>query len=84
MCKKNFIPISIGFCVIALESYREILKEYRKSAITLEKKIEKKTSSDNHTRNVMPKFQSCRLNGVATIERTHKSTHTHKHPAELR
>ena len=30
MCKKNFIPISIGFCVIALQSYREIIKKYRK------------------------------------------------------
>ena len=43
MFKKNIIPISICFCVNALESYREILKEYRKSAITLEKtKFEKK------------------------------------------
>ena len=39
MCKKNFIPISICFCVIALQSYREILKKYRKRAITLEKTI---------------------------------------------
>ena len=38
MCKKNFIPISVGFCVIALQNYREILKKYRKKAITLEKK----------------------------------------------
>ena len=38
MCKKNFIPISIGFCVIALQIYREILKKYRKRAITLGKK----------------------------------------------
>ena len=30
MCKKNFIPISIGFCVIALQIYREILKRYKK------------------------------------------------------
>ena len=37
MCKKNVIPISIGFCVIALQSYREILKKYRKGAITLNK-----------------------------------------------
>ena len=37
MCKKNFIAISICFCVIALQIYREILKKYRKRAITLEK-----------------------------------------------
>ena len=30
MCKKNIIPISIGFCVIALQSYREILKKIEK------------------------------------------------------
>ena len=35
--QKNFIPISIGFCVIPLQSYREILKKYRKRAITLQK-----------------------------------------------
>ena len=38
-------------------------------------------------RNVMPKFQSCRLDGVATIERTpiHAYIHTgtKPHPAEL-
>ena len=28
-------------------------------------------------RNVMPKFQSCRFNGVATIERTHTYTYIH-------
>ena len=39
VCKKNFIPISIYFCVIALQSYREILKKYRKRAITLVKNI---------------------------------------------
>ena len=37
MCKKNFIPISIGFCVIPLQSYREILKKYIKRTITLQK-----------------------------------------------
>ena len=30
-------------------------------------------------RNVMPKFQSCRLNGVATIERKYIHTHIHAH-----
>ena len=36
--------------------------------------------------NVMPMFQNCRLNGVATIETTYINTypHTSKHPAELR
>ena len=33
--KKNFILISIGFCVIPLHIYREILKKYRKRAVTL-------------------------------------------------
>ena len=37
--QKKFIPISIGFLVIALQSYREILKKYRKRAITLQKTI---------------------------------------------
>ena len=89
MCKKNFIPISISFCVIALQIYREILKKYRKRAITLEKsnfsKIKKKTVLDIHTRNVMPKYQSCRLNGVATIAKTytHKYIHIPNHPTEL-
>ena len=39
MCKTNFIPISIGVCVIALQIYREIVKKYRERAITLKKKI---------------------------------------------
>ena len=39
MCKKNRIPIFIEFCVIALQIYREILKKYRKRAITLKKTI---------------------------------------------
>ena len=34
MCKKNFIPISICFSVIGLQNYRDILKTYRKRAIT--------------------------------------------------
>ena len=37
MYKKNFIPNSIGFCVFAFQSYREILKKYRKKAITMQK-----------------------------------------------
>jgi len=77
MCKKNFIPISIGFCVIALQSYRKILKNYRKWAITAQKHFFKnlrKPFLDIHTRNVMPKLESSRLNGVAVIA---KNTHTH-------
>ena len=75
MCKKNFIPISIGFCVIALQSYREILKKYRKRAITLPKKQFfknlRKAFLGSPVRRVLPKFQSCTLNGVATIEITY-------------
>ena len=86
MCKKNCIPIAICFCVIALQRYREILKKYRKRAmaITLEKKqffknLRKtfffkklwKWFLDNQMRDVIPKFRSCRLNGVATIENIH-------------
>ena len=79
MCKKHFIPISIGFCVIALQSYREILKKYRKRVITLQKKqfFEnlRKPFLDIHIKNVMPKFECSRLNGVAVI--------TYAHTAEL-
>ena len=34
--KYNFIPIYICFCVIALQIYIEMLKKYRKWAVTLE------------------------------------------------
>ena len=37
---------------------------------------------DIHIRNVMPKFESSRLNDVAVIAKTH--THKHTHTAELR
>ena len=80
MCKKNFIPISIGFCVIPLQSYREILKKYIKRAITLQKfffKNLRKSILDIHIRNVMPKFESSRLNGVAVIAKTYIHTYTH-------
>ena len=77
MCKKNFIPISNGFCVIALQSYREILKKYRKGAVTLQKNFFfSKKCLDSYMRNVMPKFKSYRLNGVAKIETTYLHTHT--------
>ena len=85
MCKKNFLPISIYFCVIALQIYREISKKYRKREITLEKtffpKFEK-TARIIHMSNVIPKFQSCRFNGVAIIERTpiHRQTDNHVLP----
>ena len=81
MCKKNFIPISIGFCVIALQSYREILKKYRKRAITRQKNNFSKNLRnpflDIHIRNVLPKFDSSRLNGVAVIAKTHIQIHRH-------
>ena len=61
-------------------------------AITLEKKQFfknlRKPFLDNHTRNVMPKFESSRMNGVAVIAKTyihtHPHTHTHTHTAKLR
>ena len=34
-CKKNQIPTSFGFCVIALQIYREIIKKYRFFSISL-------------------------------------------------
>ena len=70
MCKKNFIPISFSFCVITFQIHKEILKKYRKRAITLEKHFFqhlRKPFLDSHMRNVVPKFQSATLNGVATI-----------------
>ena len=55
--QKNLIPTSSGFNVIALQIYREILKEYRKRAMTLQKynfqKFEIPVSA-GHMRNVMP------------------------------
>ena len=78
MCKNNFIPISISFCVIALQSYREILKKYRKRAITLQKKKNNKKKQqffknlrkqflDIHIRNVMPKYESSKLNNIVDV-----------------
>ena len=34
---------------------------------------------DIHIRNVMPKFESSRLNGVAVIAKTYIHTYTHTH-----
>ena len=41
-------------------------------------KIEK-TFLDIHIRNVMPKFESSRLNGAAVIAKTYTQTHKHTH-----
>ena len=41
-----------------------------------------KTFLDIHIRNVVPKFESSRLNGVAVIAKTYTPTYTHT--AELR
>ena len=90
--QKIFIPTSSGFNVIALQIYREILKKYRKRAVTLQKNVLQnliKQFLDIDIRNVIPKFQSSRLNGVAVIAKTHTQTyththkHTHTHTAEL-
>ena len=46
-------------------------------------KFEEKTFLDSHMRNGMPKFQSCRLNDVATIEKTYTGyIYRYKHIAE--
>ena len=54
---------------------KEIQKRGNNSEITCKKK-------DNHMKNVMPKFQSCRWNGVATIVKRY--THRYKNPVKLR
>ena len=75
---------------ISLLSYIEILKKYRKRAITLQtfffQKFEK-SALEIHIRNVMPKFESSRLNGVAVIAKIHIHTYTptyYIHTAELK
>ena len=79
--QKNFILISIVFLVIVLKRYIDILKEYRKRAITRQKTFFflnlRKQFLDIHIRNVMPKFESTRLNGVAVIAKTHTPTYIH-------
>ena len=53
-------------------------------------KILRKPFLDIHTRNVMPKFESSKMNGVAVITKTYIHTYIHTHPhthtqtAELR
>ena len=91
MSKKISIPISIGFCVISLQSNRKILKKYRKRPITLQKKKHvfqkfEKNFLDSHMRNVVQKFRSWVLNGVATIPITEIDIYIdrYKYPAEFR
>jgi len=74
--QKEFPSYLHCFCI---QSYREILKKYRKMAITLQRNNFSKIWEqflDIHIRNVMPKFESSRLNGVAVIAKTHTHTHT--------
>ena len=93
MCKKNFIPISIGFCVIALHSYREILnkRSEKKGNNSAQKQFFNNLRNqvlDIRMRNVMIKLESSRLNGVNVIAKTyiytHTYTHIHTHTADLR
>ena len=85
MQKNSFIS-PLVFCVIDLQSYRQILKKYKKKGNntikTIVFKILRKLFLDIHIRNVMPKFESFRLNGVAVIAKTY--IHTDTHTTELR
>ena len=78
---QKIVPTSSGFWVIGLQIYREILKKYRKRAIALKRKIFfknlRKPFLDIHISNIVPKFESSRLNGVAVIAMTHIHTHPH-------
>ena len=60
-----------------LQIYREILKKLEKGHKQNKIKFEK-TGLDNHIRNVMPEFQSCGLNGVATIEKIYIIFYPHR------
>ena len=74
MCKKNFIPISICFCVITLQIYREILKKNRKKAITLKKKL----NLPGAKKQLFAKGYPNRIpNGREKREHIHTHTHTH-------
>ena len=66
-----YIPTSFGFSVIALLVDRDLIKKKEKGAIHLRKKM----LLDKHMWNVMPQFQSSRLNGVATIALTYIDTY---------
>ena len=70
MSKNNLIPKSNCFCVIALQNYIEILKIYRKGAISLQK-----FNFSNFEKNVMPNFYNCMLNDVAIIAWREPQTH---------
>ena len=69
MCKINFIPISICFCVISLQNYTEILNKYKKGNNTAHSNI---SFLAINIRNVMQKLES----GVAIIAKIHTYTHT--------
>ena len=74
MCKKNFIPITIGFCVIALQSYREILKKYRTREINQQTNNVPESQTTifaSIMRNGVSIFESSRLHGVARTVYTH-------------
>ena len=43
----------------------------------------RKTFLESHTTKDMPKFQSCRLNGVNTTQRIYTHTCTYKPPADF-
>ena len=79
MYKKRSIPTFTGFCVIVLQTHREVFTKYGKRAITLQKHFFKylRNFFDRRMQNVVPMFRSWGLNGVATIEITHIHTYQH-------
>ena len=66
MYKNNWIPYVLS--IIALPIYREIFKKKKQDRGNNSKN---RPFLDIHMRNVMPKFQSSRLNGMARIEKTY-------------
>ena len=50
LLEKKYNPMSFGYSIITLPTYREILKKYRKMAITAKKIFseKKKTLLDSH------------------------------------
>ena len=74
--QKEFLSYLHWFLRNSFSNLLRNLKEIEKTAITLQKtifqKFEKNLVLDtcNHMRNVMPNFQRCMLNSVATIEKT--------------
>ena len=81
------------FCVIALQIFREILKKYRKSAITLqiaifqkiEKTIFRQSQEDYHAKVANVLAKRCGYNRKNISKHIHNThIHAHKHPAELR